>query len=110
MINIQKADKLLILCGLRDCLSGTDYIRRALRIYRPGMMITKELYPAIAAEVGSTAMRVERSMRHAIETGFDRCGFSDDVLELFGNTLDPDKGKPTVSEFLARIAMVCNED
>ena len=110
MINIQKADKLLILCGLRDSLAGTDYIRRALRIYRPGMMITKELYPAVAAEAGSTAMRVERSMRHAIESGFDRCGFSDKVLELFGNTIDPDKGKPTVSEFLARIAMACNED
>lgn len=106
----QKLDKMLLDCGIRDCLVGTDYIRRGVYLYRPGMMMTKDLYPAIAAAVGSTASRVERAMRHAIETGFDRCGYSDQVMTMFGNTIDPSTGRPTNGEFIARLARLCHEN
>lgn len=109
MINAQKLDNVLLTCGLRDNLLGTDYTRRAVRLYQPGMSITKELYPAIAAAVGSSSSRVERAMRHAIESGFDRCGYSDEVMTMFGNTIDPNKGRPTVSEFVATVARICRE-
>lgn len=107
MIDKQKVDKTLLACGLRDRLVGTMYIRFALDAYTPGMSFTKELYPTIAKAMGSTPSRVERAMRHAIESGFDRCGYDAEVMELFGNSIDPDKGKPTVSEFIARVARVC---
>ena len=73
MINEQKLDKALLDCGLRDNLTGTAMIRIAIHAFRPGMAVTKELYPDIAKAVGSTPSRVERAMRHAIESGFDRC-------------------------------------
>ena len=110
MINEQKLDKALLDCGLRDNLTGTAMIRIAVHAFRPGMAVTKELYPDIAKAVGSTPSRVERAMRHAIESGFDRCGYDHSVMEMFGNTIDPNKGKPTVSEFVARMAAVCNEN
>lgn len=110
MINERKLDRMLTVCGLPDNLRGTEQLRVAVRLYTPGMMVTKELYPAVAAAVGSTTVRVERSMRTALESGFNRCGYDVDVIEIFGNTIDPDKGKPTVSEFVARAARLCRAD
>ena len=110
MENKQKLDKMLLACGLRDNLIGTEYARRAVMMYRPGMSITKELYPAIAAACDSTASRVERAMRHAIDSGFDRCGYSDEVLTMFGNTIDPNTGKPRNGEFVARLARLIHEN
>lgn len=109
MINEKKLDNVLHACGLRENLTGTEYARLAVRMYRPGMRFTNELYPGIARAVESTSSRVERSMRLAIESGFDRCGYSDEVLAIFGNTIDPNKGKPTVSEFVATVARICRE-
>lgn len=109
MINAQKLDNVLLTCGLRENLLGTDYTRRAVTMYRPGMSMTKELYPAVAAAVGSTPSRVERAMRHAIETGFDYAGYTDAVMTMFGNTIDPDTGKPRNGEFVARVAHICRE-
>ena len=107
--NAQKLDEMLLECGLRDSLVGTDYTRRAVMMYTPGMSMTKELYPGIAAAVGSSPSRVERAMRHAIETGFDRCGYTERVMNIFGNTIDPSTGKPTNSEFVARMARLYRE-
>lgn len=109
MVNQKKLDEVLTLCGLRDNLSGTEMVRIAVEHYRPCMSITKELYPAIAQAVNSTPCRVERSMRHAIESGFDRCGWDKDVQTMFGNTIDPDKGRPCNSEFIARLARICRD-
>lgn len=109
MIYERKVDAALKHTGLRENLTGTQYMRAALRAYRPGMSFTRELYPELAAAVGSTPSRVERAMRHAIESGFDRCGYDDQVLAMFGNTIDPNKGKPTVSEYIATVARICRE-
>ena len=100
----------MITVGASENLKGTPLLRRAVELWRPGMMVTKELYPALAREVSSTASRVERSMRHAIEKAFTRSGWCDDVMALFGNAIDPDKGKPTVTEFVARVAYLCHAD
>ena len=67
--------------------------------------ITKELYPAIAKKYSTTSSRVERAVRHAIECGWDRVDL--DVMQhYFGNTVSISKGKPTNSEFIARVANV----
>ena len=63
--------------------------------------------PSIAEEYREE--QAERAMRHAIESGFDRCGYNDEVLSMFGNTIDPSTGKPTNSEFVARMARLCRE-
>ena len=65
--------------------------------------VTKVLYPEVAKRFGTTASRVERAIRHAIEVAWSR-GKMDTLNELFGYTVNGGKGKPTNSEFVALIA------
>ena len=63
----------------------------------------KVLYPAVAKKFGTTASRVERAIRHAIEVAWDR-GDLETLQKYFGYTVSNAKGKPTNSEFIAMIA------
>lgn len=65
--------------------------------------ITKVLYPTVAKKHQTTASRVERAIRHAIEVAWSR-GKLDTLDDLFGYTVSNGKGKPTNSEFIALIA------
>lgn len=107
-INLQELDHKMLLLGFRENLSGTAMLRQAIMDWEPGMSATRELYPIVARKCGSTPCRVERAMRHAIETAFER-GSNDTIMGLFGYSLSPEKGKPTVSEFVARMARVCSD-
>ena len=53
--------------------------------------------------IETTASRVERAIRHAIEVAWSR-GKLDVLDELFGYTVSNGKGKPTNSEFIALVA------
>lgn len=105
-INENRMETAMRALGFRDNLTGTEMLRIAIREYTPGMQVTKELYPMIANRVGSTPGRVERAMRHAIESAFDR-GDPLVVEGIFGYTLSPNKGKPTNWEFVSRMAREC---
>lgn len=65
--------------------------------------VTKLLYPTVAKKFGTTASRVERAIRHAIEVAWDR-GDVDTLNSYFGYTIHNGRGKPTNSEFVAMIA------
>lgn len=65
--------------------------------------VTKLLYPTVAKKFGTTASRVERAVRHAIEVAWDR-GDVDTLDSYFGYTVQNSRGKPTNSEFIAMIA------
>ena len=65
--------------------------------------VTKVLYPTVAKKHQTTASRVERAIRHAIEVAWSR-GKLDTLDDLFGYTVSNGKGKPTNSEFIALIA------
>ena len=65
--------------------------------------VTKLLYPTVAKSHGTTASRVERAIRHAIEVAWDR-GDIDVLNSYFGYTIQNDRGKPTNSEFIAMIS------
>ena len=65
--------------------------------------VTKQLYPSIAKLHKTTASRVERAIRHAIEVAWGR-GKVEIIDDLFGYTINAGKGKPTNSEFIALIA------
>lgn len=65
--------------------------------------VTKALYPAVAKRFNTTASRVERAIRHAIEVAWDR-GDLETLQKYFGYTVSNIKGKPTNSEFIALIA------
>ena len=88
-------------------IKGYQYLRDGNKMaVNDGEMlnsITKLLYPTIAKKNNTTASRVERAIRHAIEVAWNR-GNMDMVYELFGYTINSGKGKPTNSEFIAMIA------
>lgn len=65
--------------------------------------ITTKLYPSVAKLRQSTPHKVERSIRHAIETTWTR-GNLETIDRLFAYTVDAHKGKPTNSSFIARLA------
>ena len=56
----------------------------------------------------TTASRVERAIRHLIEVTWSR-GDLEVLNRYFGNTLSPEKGKPTNGEFIARMANVVKQ-
>ena len=65
--------------------------------------VTKVLYPAVAKKYSTTASRVERAIRHAIELAWDR-GDVEMLQKYFGSTVSGARGKPTNSECIAMIA------
>jgi two-component system response regulator (stage 0 sporulation protein A) len=65
--------------------------------------VTKVLYPTVAKKHSTTASRVERAIRHAIEVAWDR-GDVEVLNSFFGYTIQNERGKPTNSEFIAMIA------
>lgn len=104
--------RMLMELGVPCHIKGHDRLVYAVRIVaeNPAIAesITKWLYPEIAKEFSDTPSRVERAIRHAIETGFDRC--APDVIDrYFGNTVSYKKGKPTNSEYICRLAEIVRE-
>lgn len=61
------------------------------------------LYPTLADRFDTTASRVERAIRHAIEVSWNR-GNWQLMEEIFGHSVDIDKAKPTNSEFIVTVA------
>ena len=92
--------------GVPAHIKGYHYLREAiiLSIYDYEMLecVTKQLYPAVAKKFQTTASRVERAIRHGIETAWDR-GNINTINSIFGCTIDINKGKPTNSEFIAMV-------
>ena len=99
--------KVLHELGVPSHIKGYQYIREGITLLydKPEMIggITKELYPSIASRYSTTVSRVERAIRHAIEVSWNR-GDWDLMEEVFGNSVDIDKAKPTNSEFIATVA------
>lgn len=93
--------------GVPAHIKGYQYLREAIimSVNDNEMLnsITKILYPSIAKKFQTTSSRVERAIRHAIEVAWNR-GRMDTIDELFGYTINAEKGKPTNSEFIALIA------
>lgn len=65
--------------------------------------ITKELYPNIANKFETTASKVERAIRHAIEVAWNR-GRIENINSLFGIKVYGSHEKPTNGEFIALLA------
>jgi len=93
--------------GVPAHIKGYLYLREAIRmsVQDSSMMnaVTKILYPTVAKENQTTASRVERAIRHAIEVAWDR-GDVDVLSSYFGYTIQNSRGKPTNSEFIAMIS------
>ncbi len=88
-------------------IQGYQYLREAVCLVSADVSlmrgITNRLYAILAEKFASTPVRVERSIRHAIETTVNK-GNMEALYRFFGNTVDPQKGKPTNGEFIAMLA------
>ena len=93
--------------GMPAHIKGYRYLKDAVLmvVEKPFLIdsVTKVLYPTIAYRHQTASTRVERTIRHAIETAWRRADLA--VLDrYFGGTIDPARGKPTNSEFIAILA------
>ena len=93
--------------GVPAHIKGYQYVRDSIIFAINDMEIinsvTKILYPTVAKKYKTTASRVERAIRHAIEVAWDR-GDIDVLQKYFGYTVSNIKGKPTNSEFISMIS------
>lgn len=103
----EKVTAIFLVAGIPAHIKGYHYLREGIRmVYRqPDLInrITKELYPGIAKSFGTSASKVERAIRHAIEVAWTR-GKIENLNSLFGYSIYGKNDKPTNGEFIALVA------
>ena len=110
-VHLQSLDErlgsLFLTIGIPAHIKGYQYLRHGIKlvIEQPDMInrITKELYPTIAKHFGTSASKVERAIRHAIEVAWNR-GRVDTLNRAFGCRVCTPEDKPTNGEFIAMLA------
>ncbi len=93
--------------GVPAHIRGYQFLRDAIMMVTDDQeligCVTKQLYPSIGKKNNTTASRVERAIRHAIEIAWDR-GDVELLNSYFGYTIHNLRGKPTNSEFIAMLS------
>ena len=102
-----KITNIFISVGIPAHIKGYQFLREAIKmaVDSPDVInkITKELYPNIATKYETSASKVERAIRHAIEVAWNR-GRIENINSLFGVKVYSNNDKPTNGEFIALIA------
>lgn len=103
----EKISKIFISVGIPPHIKGYAYLREGVKmaVKTPEIInsITKKLYPDIGEKYSTTASKVERAMRHAIEVAWNR-GRTDSINTVFGVRAYVGSEKPTNGEFIALVA------
>lgn len=103
----EKITNIFITVGIPAHIKGYQFLREAIKmaIDTPEIInsITKRLYPSIADKFETSASKVERAIRHAIEVAWNR-GKIENINSLFGIKVYCSNEKPTNGEFIALVA------
>ncbi len=103
----EKLASLFLTIGIPAHIKGYQFLREAVKmvVENPDVInrITKELYPGIGKRFNTSASKVERAIRHAIEVAWSR-GRIDTLNKAFGCRVATKEDKPTNGEFIAMIA------
>lgn len=103
----EKITNLFITVGIPAHIKGYNFLREAIKmaVDNPDIInsITKKLYPSIAERFQTSASKVERAIRHAIEVAWNR-GKIENINQLFGIKVYTSNDKPTNGEFIALVA------
>lgn len=103
----EKLASLFLTIGIPAHIKGYSFLREAVKmvIENPDVInrITKELYPGIGKRFNTSASKVERAIRHAIEVAWSR-GRIDTLNKAFGCRVATKEDKPTNGEFIAMIS------
>lgn len=103
----EKISTIFITIGIPAHIKGFHFLREAIKmvVNNPDVInrITKELYPGIAKRYNTSASKVERAIRHAIEVAWTR-GKIENINQMFGYSVYTNNDKPTNGEFIALLA------
>lgn len=103
----ERLSSLFLTIGIPAHIKGYQFLRHGVKmvVEQPDVInrITKELYPGIAKHFGTSASKVERAIRHAIEVAWNR-GRIETLNSAFGCKVCTPEDKPTNGEFIAMIA------
>lgn len=93
--------------GIPAHIKGYQFLREAIKmvVKNPDLInsITKKLYPGIAEPFETSASKVERAIRHAIEVAWSR-GKIENINAFLGYNIYTNNDKPTNGEFIALMA------
>ena len=97
--------------GILPNLKGYKYLKEAIveGYFKSDALdaITKYLYPVVAKRNNTTADRVERAIRHAIESAWNKCG-GNGFYEKMGFAKTYDDKRPTNSEYIFAVVEYLN--
>jgi len=103
----ERISNIFITVGIPPHIKGYGYLREGVKmaIKTPAIInnITKQLYPMIGEKYETTASKVERAIRHAIEVAWNR-GRIESINTIFGVRAYVGSEKPTNGEFIALVA------
>ncbi len=103
----KKITDVFITVGIPAHIKGYQFLREAVKLAvdNPEIInrVTKQLYPEVADRFGTSASKVERAIRHAIEVAWNK-GRIESINSLFGIKVYSTNEKPTNSEFIALVA------
>ena len=103
----ERISNIFISIGIPPHIKGYAYLREGIKmaVEDPHVInnVTKGLYPVIGEKFSTTASKVERAIRHAIEVAWHR-GRIEAVNAIFGARVYIGTEKPTNSEFIALVA------
>lgn len=103
----ERISNIFLTVGIPPHIKGYGYLREGVKmaVHEPGIInsITKELYPRIGERYATSASKVERAIRHAIEVAWNR-GRIESINTLFGVRAYVGSEKPTNGEFIALVA------
>lgn len=101
--------ELLFEMGAPDHLLGYQYTIDAVTsvIEDPSRLnkVIYDLYPPLALKHNTAVASFDCAIRRLIDAVFER-GDIDILTGYFGSTIDPKKGRPTNSAFIARVANI----
>lgn len=109
----EEAMALMLELGISPHLQGYAYAVEAICFAADNCEADKKicviaLWEHVADRFETTWMRVERCVRHAVERCFKNCDW-DILVEKFGNTISPHRGKLTCGEFISVCTNIVKE-
>jgi len=103
----RKLSKIFLSIGIPPSILGHQFLKEAIKmaVLEPPIInsITKRLYPEVGEKFNTTASKVERAIRHAIEVAWNK-GRADEINAVFGAKVFQPNDRPTNSEFIALLA------
>ena len=107
-ISIQKdPNEILLSLGIRPKIKGFKYIKYILvSKYNDESRITREIYPDVAKKFHTTPSRVERAIRHAIQSSYFHSKNAEVYTSIFG---EMDDVPPTNGEFIFTLKLLLSE-